>query len=73
MGMAQESGIPKWNSGKWKHRPPAVCPSPEDMKRSTVRANIVTYCAAMSACENRLAWEPAIALLEDARDSGIEP
>ena len=25
--MAQKTGIPKWNPGKWKHGPkPAVCP-----------------------------------------------
>ena len=28
MGVAQKTGIPKWNPGKWTHGPkPAVCPS----------------------------------------------
>ena len=28
----------------------------------------VSYGAAMSACENRIAWEPALALLEEAKE-----
>ena len=28
----------------------------------------VSYGAAISACENRMAWEPALALLEDAKE-----
>ena len=28
----------------------------------------VSYGAAISACENRIAWEPALALLADAKE-----
>ena len=51
-------------SGKMNGKPPCSC------RRCAMDFPIaeVSYGAAISACENRMAWEPALALLVDAKE-----
>ena len=43
------------------------------MKSSGVEPSVISYNAAISACEKGGQWEPALQLLEEMKSSGIEP
>ena len=44
----------------------------DTMRSAEVAPNVVAYSALLSACENRKAWQAALALLQEAWDSELQ-